>query len=74
MNDILKKNFLNKRKRIHPKFKIHDLLRAADLRKTFSKGDTNIWSINFMKIQKLLMIQHRVIALTSYQSVILKHY
>ena len=40
----LKKVFLDNKKRIHPKFKIHDLVRAADLRKLFSKGDTTTWS------------------------------
>ena len=34
------KNFLEKRKRITPKFQENDLVRTADLKKTFSKGDT----------------------------------
>ena len=44
MDDMFKNFFLNNKKRIHPKFKIHDLVRAADLRKVFSKGDTTTWS------------------------------
>ena len=37
------KNLLDKRKKIKPKFQISDLVRAADLKKTFSKGDTTNW-------------------------------
>ena len=32
--------FLNKRKKLTPKFQINDLVRTADLKKTFPKGDT----------------------------------
>ena len=38
------KNLLNKRKKIKPKFHINDLVGTADLRRTFSKGDTKSWS------------------------------
>ena len=38
------KNLLDKRKKITPNFQINDLVRTADLRKTFSKGDTNNWA------------------------------
>ena len=38
------KNLLDKRKKIKPKFQINDLVRTADLKKTFSKGDTTNWS------------------------------
>ena len=34
------KNILHKRKKIKPKFQINNLVRVADLKKTFSKGDT----------------------------------
>ena len=37
-------NLLDKRKKIKPKFQINDLVRSADLKKTFSKGDTTNWS------------------------------
>ena len=37
-------NLLDKRKKIKPKFQINDLFRSADLKKTFSKGDTTNWS------------------------------
>ena len=36
-------NLIDKRKRIKPKYKIHDLVRTADLKKPFSKGDTTNW-------------------------------
>ena len=35
---------LDKRKEKNPKFQINDLVRTADLRKTFSEGDTTNWS------------------------------
>ena len=38
------KNLLDKRKKIKPKFQLNDLVRTADLKKTFSKGDTTNWS------------------------------
>ena len=38
------KNLLDKRKKIKPKFQIYDLVRVADLKRTFSKGDTTNWS------------------------------
>ena len=44
------KNLLDKRKKITPKFQINDLVRVADLKKTFSKGDTTNWSYKLYKI------------------------
>ena len=41
---------LDKRKKIMPKFQVNDLVRTADLRKTFSKGDTTNWSYKLYKI------------------------
>ena len=38
------KNILDKRKKIKPKYEIGDLVRTADLTKTFSKSDTTSWS------------------------------
>ena len=38
------KNLLDKRNKIKPKYEIGDLVRTADLKKTFSKGDTTNWS------------------------------
>ena len=46
------KNLIDKRKKIKPKFQINDLVRTADLKKTFSKGDTTNWSYKFYKITK----------------------
>ena len=47
---IVYKNLLDKRNKIKPKFEIGDLVRTADLKKTFSKGDTNNWSYELYKI------------------------
>ena len=37
-------NVLDKRKKVKPKFQINDLVKTADLKKTFSKIDTTNWS------------------------------
>ena len=44
------KNLLDKRNKIKPKFQINDLVRTADLKKTFSKSDTTNWSYELYKI------------------------
>ena len=44
------KNLLDKRKKITPKFQINDLLRTADLKRTFLKSDTTNWSYKLYKI------------------------
>ena len=48
------KNLLDKRKKIKPKFQINDLVRAADLKKTLSKGDTTNWSYKLYKITEII--------------------
>ena len=47
------KNLLDKRKKVKPKFQINDLVRTADLKKTFSKGDTTSWSYKLYKITEI---------------------
>ena len=48
------KNLLDKRKKVKPKFQINDLVRTADLKKTFSKGDTTNWSYRLYKITEII--------------------
>ena len=48
------KNLLDKRKKVKPKFQINDLVRTADLKKTFSKSDTTNWSYNLYKITEIV--------------------
>ena len=48
------KNLLDKRKKVIPKFQINDLVRIADLKKTFSKGDTTNWSYKLYKIKEII--------------------
>ena len=48
------KNLIDKRKKVKPKFQINDLVRTADLKKTFSKGDTNNWSYKLYKITEVI--------------------
>ena len=47
------KNLLDKRKKIKPKYEKGDLVRRADLKKTFSKGDTTNWSYKLYKITRI---------------------
>ena len=48
------KNLLDKRKKITPKFQINELVRVADLKKTFSKSDTTNWSYKLYKIKEII--------------------
>ena len=48
------KNLLDKRKKIKPKHEIGGLVRTADLKRTFSKEDTNTWSYKFYKITEII--------------------
>ena len=48
------KNILDERKKITPKFQINDLIRTADSKKTFSKGDTTNWSYKLYKITEII--------------------
>ena len=48
------KNLLDGRKKIKPKYQINDLVRTADLKKTFSKGDTTNWSYKLYKITEII--------------------
>ena len=68
------KNFLDKRRKLKPKFQLNDLVRTADLRKTFSKSGMTNWSYNFYKITELIIDTIPVIVLTFYQKDITNHY
>ena len=48
------KNLLDKRKKIKPKYEIGNLVRTADLEKTFSQGDTTNWSYKLYKITEII--------------------
>ena len=48
------KNLIDKRNKIKPKFQINDLVRTADLKKTFSKGDTTNWSYKLYKNTEII--------------------
>ena len=48
------KNLLDKREKIKPKYEIGNLVRTADLKKTFSKGDTTNWSYKLYKITEII--------------------
>ena len=46
---LVHQNFSDKRNRRSPKYEIGDLVRTADKKKTFSKGDTINWSYELNK-------------------------
>ena len=48
------RNLLEKRKKINPKFQVDDLIRTADLKKTFSKVDMTNWSYKLYKITEII--------------------
>ena len=48
------KNLLDKRKKVTPKFQINDVVRTADLKRIFSKGDTTKWSYKLYKITEIV--------------------
>ena len=48
------KNLLDKRKKLEPKFQVNDLVRTADLMKTFSKSVTTSWSYKLYKINEII--------------------
>ena len=41
--------------KIKPKYKIHEIIRVADLKKTFSKSDTTGWSYQLCKTSKIII-------------------
>ena len=43
---------MDKRKKVKPKFQVGDLVRTADVKKTFSKGDTTNWSQRLFKMKE----------------------
>ena len=47
-------NLLDKRKKTKQKFQINNLVRTADLKRTFSKGDTTNWSYKLYKITEII--------------------
>ena len=47
-------NFSSKRKKIEPKFQRNNLVRAADLKKTFSKSNTTNWSYILYKTNEII--------------------
>ena len=47
-------HLIDKRKKIKPKFQINDLVRTADLKKTFSKTDLLNWSYKLFKIKEII--------------------
>ena len=58
-------NLLDKRNKVKPKFQINDIVRTADLKKKHSQqGIQQIGLINYIKLQKYLMIQYQVIKST----------
>ena len=51
---IVHKILLDRRNKVEPKFRINDLVRTADLKKTFSQRDTTNWSYKLYKITEFI--------------------
>ena len=51
---LVYKKLLDKRKKVKQKYEIGDLVRTADLKNTFSKGDTTNWSYKLYKITEII--------------------
>ena len=49
------KNLLDKRMKIKPKYEIVDLVRTADLKRTFSKNDKTNWSYKLYKSTEIII-------------------
>ena len=49
------KNLLDKRKKVTPNFQINDLVRTADIKRTFSKSDTTNWAYKLYKITEIII-------------------
>ena len=47
-------NLLDKRMKIKPKFEVNVLVRTADLKRTFSKGDTINWSYKLYQFTQII--------------------
>ena len=47
------KNLLDKQKKVKPKTQVNDLVRTADLKRTFSKSDTTDWYYKIYEITKV---------------------
>ena len=45
---------LDKRKKKTPKFQLNNLVRTADLKRTFSKSDTTNWSFKLYEITEFI--------------------
>ena len=54
MKDMFTKTYIDKRKKLKLKLQVNNLVRVADLKKTFSKGDTTNWSYNLNKITETI--------------------
>ena len=48
------KNLLDKRKKIKPKYEVGNLVRTADLKRTFLKSDTTNWSYKLYKLTEII--------------------
>ena len=49
-------NLLDKRKNVKPKFQINNLVRTADLKKTFAKADTTLWSYKLYRVKEIFNV------------------
>ena len=46
---------MDKRKKTKRKFEVNKIVKASDLKRTFSKGDTTNWSYKLMKTTEIVI-------------------
>ena len=51
---LIHQNFVEKRNKIKPKYKIHNLVRTAVLQKPVSKGDATNWFYKLYEIREFI--------------------
>ena len=47
-------NLQDKRRKLNPKYNLGDLVRTADIKRVFSKGDSNNWSYKLYTITEVI--------------------
>ena len=65
-------NLLDKREKLKQMFKIHDLIRFADIRKTFWKGDTTNWLNKLYVYTKSIIDTIPSLRMINYQNFIME--
>ena len=71
---VVYNNLQDRRVRRKPKFKLGQLVRTADIKRVFSKGDSTNYSYHFIQLLKLYMTPYPLIESTTFLRNITKTY